>query len=127
MANRNKQKGTMFETSVLNYLKEQGLGKVRRTPQAGANDTGDINGIVDGFGNEVILQCKNHKEFDLSGWLNDAVKQAAVRAAQLDNGGDVIGAAVVKRPKVGEKTLGETYVVLRLEDFAQLLKEAKYS
>lgn len=128
MANRNKARGTFFETAVLNYLKDRGFGKVYRTPQAGIYDTGDINGITSGSA-EVIIQCKNRKEFDLSGWLNDTVAQADVRAKQLDPNMavPVNGALIVKRPKVGEKTLGETYVVMRLEDFVDILKEANYS
>lgn len=129
MANRNKARGTTFETAVLNYLKLRGFGRTYRTPQAGVYDTGDINGIVSGY-SEVIIQCKNRKEFDLSGWLNDTVAQADVRAKQLDPDHMAVpvhGALVVKRPKVGDKTLGETYVVMRLEDFVDILKEANYS
>jgi len=36
-------------------------------------------------------------------------------------------ALVVKRAGKGEKALGDTYVVMRLDDFVTLLKEGGYS
>jgi hypothetical protein len=67
----------------------------------------------------VAVQCKNQRQFQLSQWLNDTVEQAS----RL---GGAVPALVVKRPGKGEKALGESYVVMRLEDLTDLLIEAGY-
>jgi len=121
MSNKNKAKGTSFETLIVKYLRGRGFHKCYRPATKGGYDTGDINGIV-GRTRQAILQCKNQKKFNLSGWLNDAVAQAQ----QEEVGGDALPVLVVKRPGVGEKTVGETYAVMRLEDVVTLLRDAGY-
>lgn len=116
-----KAKGTTFETQVVDYLKEKGFGNAYRPATSGALDSGDINGIKAPH-RQSIIQCKNHKTFHLSGWLNDAVTQAAMTKV----GGNALPVVVFKRPGVGTKTLGNTYALLRLEDLADLLKDAGY-
>jgi hypothetical protein len=122
MANRAKQKGTSFETLIKRYLNDNGFVKADRTALKGGDDTGDINGISNKqSGKEVAVQCKNQRKINLSGWLDDTVDQASKIAE------DSLPALVVKRVGKGEKAVGETYVVMRLSDFATLLKEAGYS
>lgn len=120
MANTNKQRGTSFETAVVEWLKACGFTKAYRPALTGAGDTGDINGIEGVFGS-VIIQCKNQKRFDLSGWLDDTVEQAERKGKD-----DTLPILVVKRPGKGVKQLGETYAVMRLEDVAALLRMANY-
>lgn len=120
--NRMKAKGTAFETQVVDYLKEKGFDDCYRPATSGAMDSGDINGIK-GPHRQSIIQCKNHKAYNLSGWLNDAVTQSQMTKV----GGDALPVVVFKRPGVGTKTLGNTYALLRLEDLAELMKEAGYS
>lgn len=122
--NAAKQKGTAFETLVLTYMRDKGFNRVYRPATKGIYDTGDINGITrtNGRLKQAILQCKNQKTFKLSEWLNDAVTQAG----QMEVGGDAIPIVVAKRPRIGEKSLGETYALLRLDDLISLLREAGY-
>jgi Holliday junction resolvase len=120
MGNKHKAKGTSFETLVVNYLKEKGFCKARRTALQGINDSGDINGIVNRVSqSELAVQCKNQKAFDLSGWLNDTVEQAK----KLNDGVPLL---VIKRPGKGAKALGDSYAVMRLDDIIRLLQEAEY-
>ena len=120
MGNKNKSKGTSFEVLVRDFLIARGFLHAHRPALSGGNDTGDINGIIsEETGRKVAVQCKNQKACQLSQWLNDTVEQAE----RLDDG---VPALVVKRPGKGEKALGDSYVVMRLEDFAELLKEAHY-
>jgi hypothetical protein len=56
---------------------------------------------------------------NLSGWLNDTVEQAK----RLD---DAVPVLVVKRAGKGEKALGDSYAVMRLEDLVELLRDAGY-
>ena len=121
MGNRQKAKGTAFETLIVKYLRSRSFRKAYRPATKGGLDTGDINGIV-GPTRQAIIQCKNQRKFDLSGWLNDAVSQAQ----QEEVGHNALPILVVKRPGIGEKSLGETYAIMRLEDVTSLLTEAGY-
>lgn len=121
MGNRHKAKGTAFETLIKDYLKYKGFSNARRAVLEGADDKGDIHGIQQRVTlRQVCVQCKNQKQFQLSQWLNDTVEQAK----RL---GDALPALVVKRPGKGEKALGDSYVVMRLDDFVELLEDAQYS
>lgn len=121
MANPSKQKGTSFETSIKRYLNDKGFVKADRTVLKGGGDTGDINGIIHGLaGRHLAIQCKNQRKMNLSGWLDATVEQAK----RL---GKALPALVVKRAGKGEKALGDTYVVMRLDDFVTLLQEGGYS
>lgn len=122
MGNRMKAKGTSFETLIVRYLRNKSFKRAYRPATKGSSDTGDINGIASPR-RQAIIQCKNQRKFDLSGWLNDAVSQSQ----QEEVGGNALPILVVKRPGVGEKSLGETYAILRLEDLSSLLKEAGYN
>lgn len=122
-----KAKGTAFETQILRYMQERGFADVYRPATKGAYDTGDINGIrhQHTFAH-AIIQCKNQKAFDLSGWLNDTVDQAGQMEVRGPHDEGAVPILAVKRPRVGEKNLGDTYAVLRLEDLVGLLIEAGY-
>lgn len=122
MGNRNKAKGTSFETLILKYLRGRSFLRSYRPATKGGYDTGDINGVASSS-RQAIFQCKNQRKYDLSGWLNDTVSQAQ----QEEVGGNALPVLVVKRPGVGEKTIGDTYAVMRLEDLSSLLKEAGYN
>lgn len=122
MGNRMKAKGTSFETLVVRYLRNRSFKKAYRPATKGEYDTGDINGITSSR-RQAIIQCKNQRKYDLSGWLNDTVSQAQ----QEEVGGNALPILVVKRPGVGEKSLGDTYAVMRLEDLSSLLSEAGYN
>lgn len=122
MANPAKQKGTSFETAIKRYLNSKGFKKAERTSLKGGDDTGDINGIQRiPTGRQLAIQCKNQRKISLSGWLDDTVSQAS----KLGEGS--LPALVVKRAGKGDKALGDTYVVMRLDDFVTLLDEADYS
>ncbi len=121
MGNRNKAKGTTFETLIKDYLKSKGFKNTRRAALEGAEDKGDIHGIQQRTTlRQLCIQCKNQKQFKLSEWLNDTVDQAT----RLDK---ALPALVVKRPGKGEKALGDSYVVMRLDDFIDLIEDAQYS
>jgi Holliday junction resolvase len=131
MSNNAKAKGTAFETLILNYMRGKGFNRVYRPATKGVYDTGDINGIgrpgimeaadTRKF-RQAIVQCKNQKTFKLADWLNDTVSQAA----QAEVGGDALPILAVKRPRNGEKSLGETYCIMRLDDLIGLMREAGY-
>lgn len=120
MGNKHKAKGTSFETAIKEHLISKDFPNARRAVLAGENDTGDIHGVQNQTtSREVCFQCKNQKKWDLSGWLDATIEQAK----RLKNALPVL---VVKRPGKGTKSIGDSYIVMRLDDFVELLKEAKY-
>lgn len=121
MGNKHKAKGTAFETAIKEYFIDKGFANARRAALSGGDDTGDIHGIEQRTTSRpVCVQCKNQRKWDLSGWLDATVEQAK----RLKN---ALPTLVVKRPNKGTKSLGESYVVMRLDDFVELLKDAQYS
>lgn len=123
VANRAKSKGTSFETLIVNYLRAHGFNRVYRPATKGGYDTGDINGLYRRDAHrQAILQAKNQKAFKFSEWLNETVAQSK----QAEVGGDALPVLIVKRPRIGEANLGETFCVLRLDDLIGLLGEAGY-
>jgi len=122
MGNTHKAKGTAFETLVVKFLRGRGFNKAYRPATKGGYDTGDINGVTSSR-RQAVFQCKNQRKFALSEWLDATVEQAN----QEEVGRNALPILVVKRPGVGEKSLGDTYAILRLEDLSSLLKEAGYN
>lgn len=102
-----KAKGTRWERHVIDYLATRGI-EAYRPRQDGFADVGDLHGV-----SPFILQCK-----DWTSW------QAAIREGldgaqrQRDAAGEAFGAAVVKRAR---RPAEDSYVVMRLEDFASVL------
>lgn len=143
MSNRNKARGTAFETATIKYLRERGFRNVYRPATKGKYDTGDVNGIDNGtddgrpVSRQVIIQNKNAKTFKLSEWLKGAEEQASqdeVRPSKYNSdvgewevGASAIPAVVFKRPGVGYTRMGDQYVLMSFNEFVTLLKEAGYS
>jgi Holliday junction resolvase len=129
--NKAKQKGTSFETEIVNYLKKQGFRNARRNALTGSADTGDIHGVMaqrgEFFATELVIQCKNQRRFDLSGWLTAAKEQAFNHSVRrLSEGVGAFPMLVVKRAGFGSANTGKHYVVMELEDAVSLLKESGY-
>lgn len=107
-----KQKGTRWETDLVNFLAgifgaRFGLAP-RRVAQEGFKDTGDIHGI-----DPFIAQAKNWKSWEdaIREGLDGAEKQK--RAAGAD-----YGVVFVKRAR---KSTGDGYAVMTVATFARLL------
>lgn len=104
---KSKSKGTAFETLIVNYLKVQGYPRVERRALTGKLDKGDIS-----FDPRFVLECKDHKTLALSGWVNEAEKEA-------ENAGAPFGAVIAKRRGYGDP--GRQYVVMELGTFLNLI------
>ena len=107
MANPNGRKGSAFETAVVNYLVENGFPYCERRVKRGAKDAGDIAGIPSFMG-----ECKNEKQINLAGYMDEVAEQKA-------NAHAVVGAAIIKRRG---KNVEESYVVMPLKDYVELLR-----
>lgn len=109
---KQKQKGTAFETLVVNFLREHGFRYAERRSLTGSADKGDITGC-----GPIVWECKNHKTYHLSEWMRETETETLNATAD-------IGVLVVKRAGVGDPA--RQYAVLTLEDVTRLLKAAGY-
>lgn len=108
---KSKDKGTRWETEVVNYLNEAGFNCERRALQ-GALDKGDILGIP-----AWTLECKNEQRIDLARYMSEV-------NAETVNARTPYGAAIVKRRNKG---VAEGYVVMPLFQFRKLLQETEWT
>jgi hypothetical protein len=97
-----RQKGTSFETEVVNYLKEHRIVNATRLPMS--SPLGDIDGTG------VVLECKNQKTMTLAAWVDQAAKAGEVAQKRFF--------VIHKRPR---KNVSEAYVTLTLKDLPGLL------
>ena len=118
MSNPSKQKGTAFETAVVNYLRAHGRN-ARRLVLTGSADSGDI--AVDAW----TLEAKNRRAYDFGAAVDEArgeAMQRAIREAQTISDmpqSQPLYAAVVKRNGRGD--VARAFVVMELEQFVAML------
>jgi hypothetical protein len=105
--NRSKVKGTAFESAVVEFLRAS-FPYVERRAQRGKRDGGDLSGIPG-----VVCELKATREIDLAGAVDECI-------AERDNVGAQLAFAIIKRRR---KSVGKSYVVCELEQFARLLSE----
>lgn len=95
-----KQKGTKFETEVVNFLRANGFENVERRALQGTQDLGDIMG-VEGW----TIQCKNQNKLLLAEWMDQTECQ---RELDREN---PFGLLVIRRRM---KPVSQAYAVLPL-------------
>jgi uncharacterized OB-fold protein len=110
--NRSKQRGTAWETSIVNYLKENGAPYAERRALNGNADRGDVAGIPG-----VVLEAKAAARIDLAGWVTEAEQERV-------NDGAKVAAVWIKRR--GKTSPGAGYVVLTGDALIHLLQAAGY-
>jgi len=103
-----RQKGTSWETSIVNYLAES-FPTARRTGSADFGG-GDIVGISD----DLVIEAKNVQKIALAEWV-----------AQVEGAGERRGAwlRVVWAKRVGKSSPGDGYVIMSGHTFHRLLVE----
>lgn len=116
MSNPSKQRGTAFETAVVNYLNALAI-PARRNPPAGSKDVGDLS-TEDGA---WIVECKSTRSIDLAQACDELVTEQ-LNAARVKHAGGALrsprGVAVIKRRR---KSIGDAYAVMPLRLFADLI------
>lgn len=103
-----KQKGTSFETAVVNYINESGYFKAQRLVLAGSADQGDIEC------GSWIFEAKNRKGYH----PGEAIDEAKVELQHRKSHGPGLPthyAAIIKR--VGKGDVARSFVVMELEQF----------
>jgi len=108
MSSRSKQKGTAFETFIVEYFRGRGFD-VERYTLHGKNDVGDVKI----FGVPVTLELKNCVKLELGKWMRELEVEKV-------NGGNSLGAVVFKRKGCGKPE--DQYVLLDVKDFVGMLE-----
>jgi hypothetical protein len=109
MTSPQARKGSQFERDVVHYLRDHGHPYAERAYGAGRqDDTGDIDGLP-GW----VLELKCCKSLALAGWCDEA-------EAERVNARRPMAAVVAKRRG---KSVGDSYVVMPLRQFAALLAD----
>ena len=114
MANKNGRKGSLFETTVLKWLRSQNVIAERLT-KAGAKDEGDI--VVMANGKTYILELKATKALKLPEFWNEAVVEAKNYATARSISEVPPSYVIIKRRMAG---INQAWVV---EDFDQWIKK----
>lgn len=109
MANKSKQKGTAWETQIVNYLRDSGCFHAHRKVLSGNSDKGDI--YIDHV-QELIIEAKNEKTYKLAEW----VKEANTEAKNAD-----VKIGVVWMHQTGKSDPADGFVVMSGATFLEVL------
>ena len=117
--NRSKDKGTSFESQVVEYMRNRLQDeRIERRTLSGKNDRGDVSGIYI-RGKACVLECKNHRKMELSTWMDEAEEERGNADAEY-------AFVIHKRRGCGEKRMGETYVTTDLETLCALIAGSRW-
>ena len=110
-----KQAGSLFEAHVAGFLADAlDDDRIERRARNGSKDRGDVGSVRTINGKRVVVECKDVRAMNLSGWVDEA---------EVERGNDdaAVGVVVHKRIRFGPKNMGGTYVTMTLADLAVLL------
>lgn len=116
MSAANKAKGTRFESEVSDYLQTVNI-RAKRLPRTGVNDIGDVAFPLLGQG-AVVIEAKNRAALDWPTFLSEAAREADAYEVKYPAEAPAFGVVVAKRRGKG---VSQSYVVMTLEDFADLM------
>lgn len=109
-----KAKGTIAESALVKFLRENGWPLAERRALTGTNDQGDVTGTP-----LLAWEVKNHKSYKFPQWIDEANVEA-------ENAGADYGILVVKPNGIGLSNQKHWWAILTLEAMTQLLREAGY-
>lgn len=112
---RPKDIGTIAETAVVRFLRENGFPHAERRALAGQYDLGDITGTP-GVCWEV--KAGHVAEAAAGGHLREWQDQTD---AEKRNSGSQVGVLILKRKAVGAANAGQWWAYIRTEDLFRLL------
>lgn len=105
VTNRSKQKGTSFETLIVNYLVELGYDAERQVLK-GTKDEGDIRVRIPGEPG-FNLEAKNCKAMSLGAWVDEAMVETV-------NAGRPV---FVVHKRIGRGVARDQFVTMTLDQF----------
>lgn len=115
-----KQKGTAFETAIVEYLQNQLCDDtIERRALNGTCDRGDITGVTF-CGQRMTLECKNENRMRLADYVREAETEA-------HNDNAFYYAVIHKKRGVGistSQTIGQQYVTMPLHMLTNMIYDA---
>lgn len=107
-----RQRGTRWETAIVDYLRTSGWPFVERRARNGAKDRGDVAGLIN-----WVIEAKSEKRISLAGWIAEAETERVNDGAEH---------CAVWAHRKGKASPGDGYVVMTGAQFTALLKAAGY-
>ena len=107
---KSKQKGTLAETAVADFLK-QTFPAVERRALSGVNDKGDISNVPG-----CVIEVKNQRSYKIHEWMKETETERVNAAANL-------GVLVIKPNGVGVSNVDKWWAVVSLETITRLIEE----
>lgn len=113
MSNPSKNKGTLAETAIVRYLRDNGFAGAERRALHGAFDLGDVTGI-----GPLVIESKAYKSGASDGQV---AKWLAETELERQNAGADYGLLVMKRVGIASHRAGEWWAVLPAWQFVSLI------
>ena len=107
---KSKQKGTLAETAVADYLR-QTFPAVERRALQGKFDMGDIAGVPN-----CVVEVKNQRSYKIHEWMKETETERINAKADL-------GILVIKPNGVGVANTNQWWAVVSLEAITKLIEE----
>lgn len=107
-----KDKGTKWESAIVEFLRTSGAPHAERRALSGTQDRGDIAGLPG-----VVIEAKNAARVELAAWLDEAETERANDRADL---------AVVWFKRRGKTSPGAGFVAMDGHTLIHLLTAAGY-
>lgn len=115
MSNPSKQKGTRFETALVDYLRRHGIPAERKALH-GKADEGDIRAEIGG--RELCIEAKDRKRLAVAEWADELAREKALTRADH-------GVLVIHRAGMGRDNFGRNLAVMELADLLELIGGAR--
>jgi len=109
---KSKQKGTLAETAVADYLK-QTFPAVERRALSGSQDKGDIANVP-----SCVVEVKNQRSYKIHEWMKET-------EAERVNANEELGLLVIKPNGVGVSNVDKWWCVVSLETITALIEELR--
>jgi len=107
-----KQKGTLAETAVADYLR-QTFPAVERRALAGVNDKGDLSNVP-----FSVVEVKNQRSYKIHEWMKET-------EIERINAGEEFGVLVIKPNGVGVANVHKWWAVVSLDTISALIEELR--
>ena len=116
----NRTKGAAYETDLVKYLRTFPGTDVEQLHLRGVKDEGDLVLKIGGLA--YILEAKNDKSMDLSGWVREAETEAGNYATA--RGIEPVHFSVVSKRR--QKPVSESYVVTPLWEWVRQIDQLPF-
>jgi hypothetical protein len=109
---KSKQKGTLAETAVADFLR-QTFPAVERRALAGVIDKGDLSNVP-----FSVVEVKNQRSYKIHEWMKET-------EIERINAGEELGVLVIKPNGVGVANVDKWWAVVSLDTITSLIEELR--